>query len=224
VRRVGIFGGTFDPVHFGHLLPAVKALETFHFEELAFIPAADPPHKQGEPLTPFSHRFAMLALATQPYERFVVSDIEQGMPAPTYTVDTLRAFRRACGEASLYFLMGSDSFSQIATWHRWRELVDEAHLVVLHRATVWGEELVARMPEVLHPRLRPVELFAAVPDAPSGERLIYLLNHEPFPISATVLRERLAKGLPIGELVPPQVHRYVVKHRLYHHRERCDGE
>jgi len=120
--------------------------------------------------------------------------------------------------------MGSDSFSQIATWHRWRELVDEAHFVVLHRDTVWGEELLGRVPHELHPRVRTVELFARVPEAAPGERLIYLLSHEPFPISASVLRERLAAGQPIGELVPPQVNRYMAKHRLYHHRERCDGK
>ena len=90
MKRVGFFGGTFDPVHLGHLVPAVRAFETFRFDALVFVPAASPPHKMGEPLTPFPHRFAMLALATQPYDRFLVSAIETERAGPTYTVDTLR--------------------------------------------------------------------------------------------------------------------------------------
>jgi nicotinate-nucleotide adenylyltransferase len=219
VRRLGVFGGTFDPVHLGHLVPAVRALEAFRLDTLTFIPAARPPHKLDEPLTAFSHRFAMLALATHPYEHFFVSDIELEGEGPTYTVDTLRRFRKSHGDGHLYFLMGSDSFSQIATWQRWEELVDLAHLVVLHRATVWGDELHARVPARLHPRLVPVEPFSSVPDPPLDLRLVYLLDHEPFPVSATHLRERLRRGQTIGELVPPEVHRYIVKYRLYY-----DGE
>ena len=219
-----MFGGTFDPVHLGHLVPAVRALETFHLDALTFMPAGRPPHKQGEPLTPFSHRFAMLALATQPYGRFFVSDLELAGEGPTYTVDTLERFRAGCPAEQVYFLMGSDSFSQIATWHRWERLVELAHLVVLHRATVWGEQLVERVPETLRSRLVRVEPFAEVADAPAGHRKIYLLDHEPFPVSASHLRERLRRGLTIEELVPPEVHRYILKYRLYYGGESgCDG-
>ena len=224
MRRVGVFGGTFDPVHLGHLVPAVRAQETFRFDALVFIPAARPPHKLDEAPTPFSHRFAMLALATQPYDRFFVSDIELDGQGPTYTVDTLRRFRERTPAEHLYFLLGSDSFSQIGSWHRWEELTELAHLVVLHRATVWGGELRARVPGTLLSRLRPVEPFAEVPDPKAGSRLIYLLDHEPFPVSATHLRERLRRGQTIRELVPPEVHRYVVKYKLYHQGEgNADG-
>jgi nicotinate-nucleotide adenylyltransferase len=157
----------------------------------------------------------MLALATAPYERFFVSDLELEGDGPTYTVETLRRFRRATAAEHLYFLLGSDSFAQIATWHRWEELVELAHLVVLHRATVWADELRRAVPAALYPRLRVVAPLAAVPDAAPGERLIYLLDHEPFPVSATSLRERLRAGSAIHELVPPEVHRYIDKYRLY---------
>ncbi len=224
MRRVGFFGGTFDPVHLGHLVPAVRAYETFRFDALIFIPGGRPPHKLGEPLTPFSHRFAMLALATQPYDRFLVSAIESERQGPTYTVDTLRVLRERLQAEQLYFLMGSDSFSQIGTWNRWQELVDLANLVVLHRDTVWGKTLETRVPEILRERMRTVEPFRQVPDPDQGSRWIYLLEHEPFPISATHLRERLRNGLTIHELVPPEVHRYIVKHRLYHQGDdRSDG-
>jgi len=219
MRRVGIYGGTFDPVHLGHLVPAVRAQETFHFDRLVFIPAGRPPHKQGEPLTSFSHRFAMLALATQPYDHFFVSDIEFDGHDPTYSVETVSTFQRRHSVDHLYFLMGSDSFSQIGTWHRWQELVGLVHLVVLHRATVWGDELRARLPAELLPRLRTVEPFDKVADPAPGDRLCYLLDHEPFPVSATHLRDRIRAGRTIGELVPPEVHRYIVKNRLYHQGE-----
>jgi len=216
VRRLGFFGGTFDPVHLGHLVPAVRALETFRFDALEFIPAAQPPHKQGEPLTPFAHRFAMLALATQAYDRFRISPLELERPGPTYTVDTVRRLRERFPEDRLYFLLGSDSYSQIGTWHRWEELVDLVHLVVLHRDTAWGAELRDRVPQVLLSRMRTVEPFSSVADAERASRLVYLLDHEPFPVSSTHLRDRLRRGQTIRELVPPEVHRYIVKHRLYH--------
>ena len=173
-----------------------------------------PPHR-AEALTPFAHRFAMLALATAPYERFYVSDLELAGDGPTYTVATLRRFREAVPAEHLYFLLGSDSFSQIATWHRWEELVELAHLVVLHRETVWADALRRAVPAALHARMRTVAPFTAVADPAAGERLVYLLDHEPFPVSATSLRERLRAGTTIHELVPPEVHRYIVKYRLY---------
>jgi len=216
VTRVGLFGGTFDPVHLGHLVPALRAAETFHLDALTFVPAGRPPHKAGEPLTRFSHRFAMLALATQPYARLFVSDLELAGEGPTYTVDTVRRFAAGCPDAQVYFLMGSDSFSQITTWHRWRELVDLVHVIVLHRDTAWGETLLAGAPVELRPRLVRVEPFAAVPEPGPGERRIYLFDHEPFPVSATHLRERLRRGQTIEELVPPEVHRYILKYRLYY--------
>lgn len=209
-----MFGGSFDPVHLGHLVPAVRALETFRFDALHFIPAGRPPHR-SQTLAPFAHRFAMLALATAPYERCYVSDLELEGDGPTYTVETLRRFRRAPVAEDLYFLLGSDSFAQIATWHRWEELVELAHLVVLHRDTIWADELRRAVPGALHARLRTVAPLGAVPDPAPGERLIYLLDHEPYPVSATGLRERLRAGSAVHELVPPEVDRHIVKYRLY---------
>lgn len=218
MSRIAIFGGSFDPVHLGHLVPTVGAMETFGFSQVIFVPAFDPPHKQGMLLAPFSHRFAMLALATQAYDRFFVSDLEFGRPGPTYTVDSLREILRWCRDACVFFLLGSDSFSQITTWHRWEELVDLVHLVVLRRATIWGEELVKKIPEKLQRRLSPVKLFEPVPDPPPKGKLVYLLEQEPFPVSASVIRERLQAGQTIAELVPPEVHRWILKYSLYHQR------
>ncbi len=212
-QRIAVYGGSFDPFHAGHLVPTVRALETFQFDAVHFVPAGNPPHKQGEPLTPITHRLAMVALATLPFERFFASDDEVFVDGPTYTVDTVRRYRERFPGAVLYFLLGSDSFSQIATWERWTELVDLAHLVVLHRAHIWGSELRTRVPEKLRSRLVEVEPFAKVPDP--TEQTVYLLNHDPFPVSATDVRKRLRQGFPIRELVPHEVNSYIEKYGLY---------
>jgi len=211
--RIAVYGGSFDPFHTGHLVPTVRAQETFKFDAVHFVPAGNPPHKQGEPLTPITHRLSMVALATLPFESFFASDDEVFINGPTYTVDTVKRYRERFPHAVLYFLLGSDSFSQIATWERWNELVDLAHLVVLHRAHIWGSELRHRVPEKLRSRLVEIEPFANVPDP--TEQTVYLLNHDPFPVSATDVRQRQRQGFPIRELVPHEVNSYIEKYRLY---------
>lgn len=212
-RRIAIYGGSFDPFHLGHLVPVVRAQETFQFESVYFVPAGSPPHKNAAPLTPVTHRLAMVAMATLPYDNFFTSDDEVFAPQPTYSVETVRRFRERFPDTTFYFILGSDSFSQIESWEKWEELVDSAHLVVLHRAHMWGEELEQRVPERLRSRLKLVEPFEEVPDP--GELTIYLLNHEPFPISGTSIRNRQSRGLPIRELVPHEVHSYIEKYGLY---------
>jgi len=216
--RVAVYGGSFDPFHLGHLVPTVRAQETFHFDAVHFVPSGRPPHKEHDPLTPVTHRFAMVSMATLPYENFYASDIEMVDSGPHFTVETVAHFRRCCPDHDLYFLMGSDSFSQIASWSRWRELVDLAHLVVLHRAHMWGDDLRARIPDELVRRIKVIAPFEEVADP--DELTVYLLDHEPFPISATSIRERQRRGLPIRELVPHEVYSYVQKYRLYRHAER----
>jgi len=212
-KRVAIYGGSFDPFHLGHLIPTVRAQETFRFDTVYFIPAAKPPHKQDEQLTPVTHRFAMVAMATLPYEGLCVSDEEMFVAGPSYTVDTVRRFCRSHSNEIVYFLLGSDSFSQIATWSRWQELVELVHLVVLHRAHMWGRTLREKIPPELVSRLEVVAPFQTVSDP--EVQTVYLLDHEPFPISATSIRDRQRKGLPIRELVPHEVHSYIEKYRLY---------
>jgi nicotinate-nucleotide adenylyltransferase len=212
-QRVAVFGGSFDPIHLGHLVPTIRALETFKFDAVHLVPSGQPPHKHGLPLTPVIHRYAMVALATLPYDHLYASDLEIFASGPSFTVDTVRAFRERYPAASIYFLLGSDSFSQIGSWSRWQELVELAHLVVLHRAHIWGAELEARIPEALRPRLRLVTPFERVPDLELPG--VYLLDHEPFPISATSIRDRQRRGLPVRELVPHEVSSYIDKYGLY---------
>jgi nicotinate-nucleotide adenylyltransferase len=212
-ERIAVYGGAFDPFHLGHLVPTVRAQETFHFEAVYFVPSGNPPHRKGDPLTPVTHRLAMVAMATLPYETFFAADDEVFATGYTYTVETVRLYRERFPDAVLYFLLGSDSFSQIATWERWQELVDLVHLVVLHRAHMWGDELAQRVPEELLPRMQIVAPFEDLGDP--SDQTIYLLDHEPFPISGTSIRNRQSRGQPIRELVPHEVHSYIEKYRLY---------
>jgi len=212
-KRIAVFGGSFDPIHLGHLVPTIRAQETFRFDAVHFVPSRRPPHKQGQPMTPVTHRFAMVALATLPFPGFFVSDEEVFAREPTFTVDTVLHFRQHNADAALYFLMGSDSFSHLSTWDRWEELVDLTHLVVLRRAHMWGEELERQVPSQLLSRITVVKPFSSVDD--SDRPVIYLLDHEPFPISATSIRDRQHRGLPIRELVPHEVNSYIEKYGLY---------
>jgi len=219
-QRIAVYGGSFDPFHLGHLVPTVRAQETFFFDSVFFVPAGRPPHKGETALTPVTDRLSMVAMATLPYERFYASDMEVFRKGPSYTVDTVRGFRERFPDADLYFILGSDSFSQIESWAHWRELADSAHLVVLHRAHMWGDELRRRAPEELRDRMRLVSPFESVQDP--EERTIYLLNHEPFPISGTSIRDRRRRGIPIRELVPHEVYSYIQKYGLY--RDESDGD
>jgi len=215
MSRIAIYGGSFDPFHLGHLVPTVRAQETFHFDAVYFVPAGGPPHKEGQPLTPVTDRLCMVAMATLPYRGFYASDGEVFEKGPTYTADTVKRFRDKYPDSILYFLLGSDSFSQIATWDRWQQLADLAHLVVLHRAHMWGDELLQLIPELLRQRVQLVRPFERVPDPERAT--VYLLDHEPFPISGTSIRKRQRQGQPIRELVPHEVHSYIEKYGLYRH-------
>jgi nicotinate-nucleotide adenylyltransferase len=220
-QRIAIYGGSFDPFHLGHLVPTVRAQETFRFEAVHFVPAGSPPHKDAAPLTAVTHRLAMVAMATLPYENFFTSDDEVFAPQPTYSVETVRRFQERYPDSTLYFILGSDSFSQIGDWEMWEELVELVHIVVLHRAHMWGEELAQRVPDRLVDRMQLVEPFAKIPDPEA--LTVYLLNHEPFPISATSIRDRQSRGLPIRELVPHEVYTYIQKYGLYGPRSGTEG-
>jgi len=214
VRRLGLFGGTFDPVHYGHLIPARVACDVLDLDALVFIPGARPPHKLEEPLTSFMHRFAMLALATQGQERWYVSEVELGRGGPTYTIDTIAQMASRMPAEETFFLMGSDSFAQIITWHRWAELVDAVQLVVLHRDGPWGGELAASVPGWLASRIVVLEKGQRLGTL-GGEKKVFVLEHEPLPISATRLRQALGAGEPVTGLLPPEVERWAVKYHLY---------
>jgi nicotinate-nucleotide adenylyltransferase len=212
VRGIGVLGGTFDPVHNGHLVLAEAARREFALARILFIPAAQPPHKLGEPISPFHHRAAMLDLALVGHPVFGVSRMEEKRPGPSYSVDTLRELRTDLGwEQPLYFIIGSDAFAEITTWKNFNELFRYADFLVAERPdTAPGhlDDFLSRQPG-----------FSRDPAGvcwhhPLGARL-YPLPVDAFPVSATTIRRKIRQGQTIQGLVPPPVEAYIRQHRLY---------
>ncbi len=215
MKRVGFFGGSFDPPHRGHLEPVRFAAEALGLDAVVFVPAGSPPHKQGEPMTSFTHRFAMTVLATRHEPGFFVSDLEAARQGPTFTIDSIPLLCQEWPSQQAFFLMGSDSFAQITTWHRWEELVDLIHLVVLHRDDAWGAAMLEAVPDWVAARALRVEPGRRLALAEPGPRRIVMVEHPPVAARATDLRARLRAGESVGDLVPPEVLDHIVKYRLY---------
>ncbi len=192
--KLGIFGGTFNPIHLGHLLIAQDALEAFGLSKVLFIPAATPPHKRGEYLAPDRHRLAMVKLATRDNPRFAVSDIELRRGGVSYTVDTMRTLRKLHPRAELFLLIGSDSLNEFHTWRSAAELARLCRVIAVLRP---GEKRF-RFENRRLPGLRPLTLQA-----------------HPFAVSSTEIRERVRKGQSVRYLVPVAVQSYIEKHGLY---------
>ena len=211
-RRLGVLGGTFDPVHFGHLDAAEAARAALELDEVLFIPAHDPPHKPADPrATPF-HRFALLALAIAEWPGYHLSDMELTRPGASYTADTLRALHAAGWAASqIFFTLGADAFAEIATWREFPAVLDLAHFVVVARPGTTVDEAVARTP-ALRRRVRPAT-GGAREQAPTPG--IFLVEARTRDVSSTEIRARLARGAPIDDLVPAAVARHILTHRLY---------
>ena len=204
----GILGGTFDPLHRGHLDVAEAARAALGLDRIVFVPARVPSHR-GAPQASAAHRFAMTALAVQPYGHLLVSDIEMHDDTPSYTAVTLgRLASLGLDPARTFFLTGADAFLDIRTWHNYPAVLDLSHFAVVsrpgHPATrmpEWLPDLAARMRRV------PCD----VPREPS----ILLVDAPTAAVSSTDVRRLAASGGAIGDLVPPAVADYILKHDLY---------
>lgn len=209
---IALIGGTFDPVHFGHLRLAEEACEALNLPEARWIPAGQPPHRRA-PRAGAAHRLAMVRLAIAGNPRFVLDDAEANAASPCYTVLTLERLRAAEKGRPLVLLLGADAFLGLETWHRWSELFGLAHVAV---ATRPGFALdPAQMPAALAAvcRERQTESPAALCAAPAG--CIVPFSMTPLGISASLLRARLAAGLSVRYLLPDPVAEYIDRHRLY---------
>jgi nicotinate-nucleotide adenylyltransferase len=203
-RRVGILGGTFDPIHYAHLAIAEEVRVGLDLTEIAFIPAGQPPHKPGRMVTPAQHRLAMvqLAIATNPH--FTCSRIEVDRPGPSYLVDTLRDLRVQWGnDTELYFIIGWDSLEELHTWYDPQGILAQlTHLVAVGRpGYTQGNEYNT----MLEARLPGIQQRLLIVSAPQ-------LN-----ISSTDLRQRIAEGRPIKYQTPEAVEQYIARHELYRH-------
>lgn len=200
--KLGIFGGSFDPPHWGHIRPVRTARRQLGLERVIYLPTAQPPHKPDRRLTPAWARFCMVELALLREEGLYASTHELTPGRRAYTVETLEHFRRRYPDADLHLLMGSDSFAELAAWRRWRRLPELAQLVVLERPGSESASVRAAAPrEVL-------ELLA--------DGRARLLAGEPVDLSSTELRARLGRGeSPPPGVVPELVLDYIDKYALY---------
>jgi nicotinate-nucleotide adenylyltransferase len=234
--NIGLFGGTFDPVHRGHLALACAALEQYKLHRIHFVPANFPPHKQRQPLTPFVHRFAMLALATAEEKAFVPSLLEapeegaapapnnarrnkDGQEKPNYTIDTIRRLKNSFKASDkLFLLVGMDAFADIAKWHQAEALFRECEFVVASRPGYSLADVANALPESLRPRpevTRPFQKQAATGDLVLKGATIHLLADLDQPASATAIRQAAAEGKPMGRFVDARVAEYIKKMELY---------
>jgi nicotinate-nucleotide adenylyltransferase len=216
---IGLFGGTFDPIHFGHLRLATELAETFHLEQVIFLPAGLPYHRGRAAHASNQERLTMVKLATQRDARFDVDDRELRRDGDTYTFDTLAEIRKERGpEAPLVFLVGSDAFAGIHAWSRWTELFDLAHFAVAIRANdeQWFSKGPGAFPKEVWPRitLNLRELNAA----PAGKIMTFSMT--PIAISSTAIRTLAGEGASIRYLTPDPVVEYIRSHGLYATRAR----
>ena len=208
-RRIGLLGGTFDPVHFGHLRGALEAAECLGLDELRLIPSARPPHR-GQPRASAEQRLAMVQLATGGVTGLMVDDRELQRDRPSYTVETLESLRSELGDTvTLFMILGWDAFGGLPAWHRWEELLGLCNLVVLQRPDYDPE-----LPEVLKDLLaaRSVSDPGSV-SARYGQ--IICLTQTPLAISATLIRQLVAERRSPRFLLPDAVLDYIETHGLY---------
>ena len=217
-KRIALYGGTFDPVHLGHLAVARTITQIFEIDELLFVPAWLAPHKRTRDVTPALHRYAMLALATQQDARLRISRFELESPDRGYTVETLTHFESELGnDAELFFLMGADSWSEIQTWREWQRLLMMANHIVVTRP---GYELeLAGMPAEVRERITDTRMTreTAGRKATDQGKRIFFTDAVQLEISATEIRSAAQQQQfdRLVGLVPKSVADYITKYELY---------
>ncbi|MGH9253150.1 MAG: nicotinate-nucleotide adenylyltransferase [Vicinamibacterales bacterium] len=219
-RCLGVLGGTFDPVHFGHLDAAEAARSALALTDVLFVPSHDPPHRPVDPRASAFHRFAMVALATNGCPGYRVSDLELLRTGTSYTADTLRSLHAAGWHpGQLFFILGTDACAEIATWHEFPAVLDAAHFVVVARPGTTGDQALARSPALRrrHARSKTERLDE---NGPTG---VFLVETDTRDISSTTIRQRLAARRPIDDLVPPGVARHIALHHLYQLEDNLHG-
>ncbi|MFH1243403.1 MAG: nicotinate-nucleotide adenylyltransferase [Pseudomonadota bacterium] len=211
--RLGILGGTFDPIHLGHLRAAEEIGQGLNIKKVYLIPSASPPHRIRGPIASFHHRFKMAQMAVGDSSRLEVLDMENRRPGLSYSIETLREFRTLFSpKAEIFFILGTDAFLEIKTWKDYQNLFDYAHFVIIQRAGF--------QPEGLEALLQGLGVDARKSDqphictVPSGNQIM-LMKPTLMDISSTRIRETVAQGRSIRFLVPESVRVYIMKNRLY---------
>ena len=207
--RLGLLGGTFDPVHEGHLAAGRAARTALALDQVQLVPAHVPPHRAVGPRASTLHRFAMAAIAALEEPGWTVSDVEIERDGPSFMYDTLRAAHaRGLAPSQIFFISGADAFAEIATWSRYPAVLDLAHFVVVARPGTTLAAIASRLPD-LADRMRAV----ADVDREPGTAILLVAAATP-DVSSTVIRGRAAKGYSLAGLVPPRVEQYIRRQGL----------
>jgi nicotinate-nucleotide adenylyltransferase len=225
--NIGLFGGSFDPIHRGHLALVQAAADRFSLRQVLFVPANVPPHKQKHPVTAFVHRYAMVVLATQDDKRWAPSLLEAGAAgsgegakqAANYSIDTVRRVKQTLKKADrLFFLIGMDAFKDIAKWHEARALLAECEFIVASRPGYSLQDVAESLPEAVRPPAavtKPFQKQAATGDLVLPGVTLHLLDGVQQNVSATTIRTAAAQGKALGRWLDPRVAEYVRKMGLY---------
>lgn len=199
--RVGIFGGTFDPIHYGHLVAAEEARSILKLDKVLIVPAGQPPHKTARPITPPEHRVAMVQRAIASNSAFVMSRVDLDRPGPHYSVDMVTRLRRELGPGDVYLIVGMDSLMDLPGWHEAERLMGLCYIVGVNRPGYTYD-------------LAPLEK-----SVPGISAHIQVLEAPQLEIASHELQERVRRGLPIKYQVPDAVEEYIHQHKLYASRE-----
>jgi len=212
--RLGLFGGTFNPIHMGHLRAAVEVAEAFSLDRLLLIPSANPPHKNTDGMASARERLEMLRLAIEGVPHFEASDVELARTGPSYTIETLRYFQDHFGqESTIHFVVGQDAFSEITTWKSFRQLFATALFIVMARP---GARLKS-LEDFIRTNISKDYQFDGTSSLYSHPEWcsIFCLSVTHLDISATKIREAIRQGRSIRFLVPPQVEEFIERKGLY---------
>jgi nicotinate-nucleotide adenylyltransferase len=223
--RIGIYGGTFDPVHNGHLRVAEGVSNAFALDRILFVPAFAPPHKRKLMISSPFHRMTMLALATADSPKMFISTVELEAPSRPYTIETLGRLQAELQPARLFFVMGGDSFSDVTNWREYEAILSEYDVIVATRPGYRShngrddaqndEETIGSLPSQLRRRVVDLRGGSYPTDEDLKSSRIYLTDYVSIDVSATEIREAVEQGRSIDDLVPPSVAAYIKKYRLY---------
>ncbi|WP_036248103.1 nicotinate-nucleotide adenylyltransferase [Methylobacter sp. BBA5.1] len=203
---IGILGGTFDPVHYGHLRPALEVREVFGLTEIRLLPSAHPPHRE-QPVATALMRARMLELAIQNQSGFVIDTRELDRAGRSYMIDTLKSFRLEFPEQTLILFVGADAFKNLTNWHCWQQLFDYAHIVVMTRPGVQLQELDGYF------AAKKANGISELTQEPAGKLFFQPVTQ--LEISATAIRQMIAEKHNPGFLLPDAVIEYIKQHKLY---------
>ncbi|MEE8427739.1 MAG: nicotinate-nucleotide adenylyltransferase [Woeseiaceae bacterium] len=206
---IGVFGGTFDPIHYGHLRTAFEMLQALRFDEVRFMPCGDPPHR-GETFADAKLRYEMVRVATEHQAGFTVDDRELRRSGPSYSMDTLATLREEFPERPLGLILGMDAFLNLTTWHRWEEIIDVAHIVVAHRPG-WRAPDIGPLGELIaeHGTHRVDDLHETL------QGCIHIHAVTQLEISSTEIRDLVSVGRDPRFLMPDEVRDVIARSRCY---------